>query len=111
MENETTRKEFELPLELQFAMRKAELQTQEMCWDELQAALLNLYFQRMMEWEAVKEIMCSEGIDIDWDLPSELELSELALACMQDESDDDDDLNYAHPFSASSNWIRRSKYH
>ena len=98
MENESTRKEFELPLELQFAMRKAELQTEEMCWEELQAALLNLYFQRMMEWAAVKEIMCSEGIDIEWDLPSELELSELALACMQDESEDDDDLQYAHPF-------------
>ena len=42
--------------------------------------------------------MCSEVIDIEWDLPSELELSELALACMQDESDDDDDLQYAHPF-------------
>jgi hypothetical protein len=70
-----------------------------MCWEELQAALLNLYFQRMMEWEAVKEVMCAEGIDIDWDLPSELELSELALACIQDESDDDDeDLNYSHPF-------------
>jgi hypothetical protein len=59
MERSVEPREFELPLELQFAMRKAELQAQEMTWDELHAALLNLYHQRLMEWYAIRDIMAS----------------------------------------------------
>lgn len=92
MERSVEPREFELPLELQFAMRKAELQAQEMTWDELYAALLNLYHQRMMEWHAVKDIMAAENIDIDFDWPTDLELAELAAACVyDDESDDNED--------------------
>jgi hypothetical protein len=92
MERSVEPREFELPLELQFAMRKAELQAQEMTWDELYAALLNLYHQRMMEWHAVKDIMAAENIDIDFDWPTDLELAELAAACIyDDESDDNED--------------------
>lgn len=94
MERSVEPREFELPLELQFAMRKAELQAQEMTWDELYAALLNLYHQRMMEWHAVKDIMAAENIDIDFDWPTDLELAELAAACVYDDEPDDneDDL-------------------
>jgi hypothetical protein len=94
MERSVEPREFELPLELQFAMRKAELQSQDMTWEELRYALLNLYQQRMMEWYAIKDIMASENIEIDWDHPTDLELAELAASCMSDDEyeDEDDDL-------------------
>jgi len=93
MEGSVEPRGFELPLELQFSMRKAELQAQEMTWDQLYAALLNLYHQRLMEWHAVKSLMADENIEIDWDYPTDLELAELAAACIfSDDEDDDDDL-------------------
>lgn len=97
MERPVEPREFELPLELQFAMRKAELQAQEMTWDELQSALLNLYHQRLLEWQAIKEIMADENIQIDFDIPTDLELAELAAACsaMYIEDEDNDE-----PFQA-----------
>jgi hypothetical protein len=93
MEGSVEPRGFELPLELQFSMRKAELQAQEMTWDQLYAALLNLYHQRLMEWYAVKSLMADENIEIEFDLPTDLELAELAAACIfSDDEDDDDDL-------------------
>lgn len=91
MERSVEPQEFELPLELQFAMRKAELQSEEMTWEQLRFALLNLFHQRMMEWEAIKAIMASENIEVDWDYPTDLELEELAAACGYDDDEDDDD--------------------
>jgi hypothetical protein len=91
MESSVEPREFELPLELQFAMRKAELQAQEMTWDQLYAALLNLYHQRLMEWHAVKEILEDENIKLDFDVPTDLELAELAAACVYDDEDDEDE--------------------
>lgn len=94
MDRSVEPRDFELPLELQFSMRKAELQAQEMTWDQLYAALLNLYHQRLMEWYAIKDFMATENIEINWDVPTELELAELAAACLHDDEDDneDDDL-------------------
>jgi hypothetical protein len=92
MERSVEPREFELPLELQFSMRKAEMVAQEMTWEELHAALLNLYHQRLMEWQAVKEILQDENIQLDFDVPTDLELQELAAACaFYEDSDDDDD--------------------
>ncbi len=91
MERSVEPREFELPLELQFSMRKAELQAQEMTWEQLYSALVNLYHQRLMEWYAIKDIMAGENIEIDWDVPTDLELAELAAACVYDDEDDDDD--------------------
>lgn len=91
MERSVEPREFELPLELQFAMRKAEIQSEEMTWDELRVALLNLYHQRLLEWQAVKEIMAGENIQIDLDVPTDLELAELAAACFGSEDEDEDD--------------------
>ena len=91
MERSIEPREFELPLELQFSMRKAELQAQEMTWDELHAALLNLYHQRLMEWYAIRDIMASEEIEIDWDHPTDLELAELAAVCLYDDEGDDEE--------------------
>lgn len=92
MDRSVEPREFELPLELQFSMRKAELQAQEMTWEQLYAALLNLYHQRLMEWYAVKSLMADENIEIDFDIPTDLELAELAAACIYDDEDEDDEL-------------------
>ena len=91
MERSVEPREFELPLELQFSMRRAELQAQELTWDQLYAALLNLYHQRLTEWYAIKDILANENIDIDFDVPTDLELLELAAACISDDDEDDDD--------------------
>jgi hypothetical protein len=99
MERSVEPREFELPLELQFAMRKAELQAQEMTWEELYSALLNLYHQRLMEWHAIKDIMAGENIELDMDWPTDLELAELAAACIQgDDEDDDEEEEDFQPF-------------
>lgn len=92
MERSVEPREFELPLELQFSMRKAELAAKDLTWDELYCALLNLYHQRLMEWYAVKALMEEESISIDFDLPTDLELAELAAACAFDDEDDEDEL-------------------
>jgi len=96
MERSVEPREFQLPLELQFSMRKAELAAQEMTWDQLYSALLNLYHQRLMEWYAIKSLMADENIDLDWDIPTDLELVELAASCMI--GDDDDEEEEYQPF-------------
>jgi hypothetical protein len=73
-------------------MRRAELEAQEMTWEQLYAALLNLYHQRLMEWFAIKDILADENISIDFDIPTDLELVELAAAFVYDDEDDDDEL-------------------
>ena len=70
MENSVEPKAFQLPLELQFSMRKAEMRATEMTWDQLYLALLSLYHQRLMEWHALKSLMAEENVDIDFDIPS-----------------------------------------
>lgn len=98
MENSAEPRQFELPLELQFSMRKAELQAQEMTWEQLYSALLNLYYQRLMEWHAVKTLLADENIEIEIDLPTELELIEFAATCIPDDEDDDEDDDVLLPF-------------
>ena len=95
MEQSKEKKEFHLPLEMQFAMRKAEVHAKELNREELICALLNLYHQRLMEWNAVKSLMAEEQIDIAFDIPSDLELSELIISEFEDADDDDEDNLYA----------------
>jgi hypothetical protein len=47
-----------------------------------------------MEWQAVKEILADENIKLDFDVPTDLELEELAAACAfyEDGDDEDDEL-------------------
>ena len=93
MEESLEAREYELPLELQFSVRKAELAARELTWDELYCALLNLYHQRLMEWYSVKSLLEDENISIEFDIPTDLELEELAAACLyDDEEDGEDDL-------------------
>ncbi len=91
MERSVEPREFELPLELQFSMRKAELAAQEMTWEQLYSALLNLYHQRLMEWYAIKSLMADENIELDFDIPTEIELMELASSFVFEDDDDDDE--------------------
>jgi hypothetical protein len=91
MEEPSHPRELELPLELQFAMRKAEIEAQEMTWEQLYAALLNLYQRRLIEWAAIKDILQDENIELEFDNPSQLELVELAMMCQGDDDDDDDE--------------------
>ena len=95
MEQSKEKKEFHLPLEMQFAMRKAEVHAKELNREELICALLNLYHQRLMEWNAVKSLMAEEQIDIAFDIPSDLELSELIIREFEDADDDDENNLYA----------------
>ena len=91
-------KELELPLEFKFAMRKAELRASEMTWEQLHQALLNLYQQRLIEITAIKDIMEEEGVNIEFDIPTELELEELAFMCDDEEDDEEIDEDNLQPF-------------
>ena len=91
MGDSTSTKEFELPLHLQLAMRKAELEAQELTWDQLYIALLNLYHQRLLEIQAVKDMLQAENIELEFDIPSDIELAQLALTIMASQEDDEDD--------------------
>ena len=95
MEPSAKQKEFSLPLELQFSMRKAEINAQEMTWEQLYSALLNLYYQRLMEWHAVKALIAEENIKIDFDIPTDIELSQLAADTVPDPIIDEDDDPFA----------------
>lgn len=91
MGDSTSTTEFELPLHLQLAMRKAELEAKELTWDQLYVALLNLYHQRLLEIQAVKDMMQAENIELEFDIPSDIELAQLAMTLMASQDDEDDD--------------------
>tara|TARA_R100000231_G_scaffold137818_1_gene114855 strand:- start:196 stop:489 length:294 start_codon:yes stop_codon:yes gene_type:complete len=96
MENSVEPKAFQLPLELQFSMRKAEMRATEMTWDQLYLALLNLYHQRLMEWHALKALMADENVDIDFDVPTDIELMDLIAKngqIIDEENDEDEPLS------------------
>jgi len=97
MNSHSQNEDYELPLHLQLAMRKAELDSQEMTWDQLQIALLCLFHKRLIETQAIKDMLAGENIDIEFDVPTDFELTQLALTMMRDEEDDDGDSNY-QPF-------------
>ena len=87
-----TAREVDMPLHLQLSMRKAELAANEMTWDQLHAALLNLYHQRLVENQAIRDMLQAEDIEIEFDIPTDLELAQLALTMMnQDDIDSDED--------------------
>ena len=83
-------KQYEMPLHLQLAMRKAELASEEMTWDQLRIALLNLYSRRLLEIQAVRDILTGEGVEVEFNIPSDIELQELAIAKFMMEIDPED---------------------
>ena len=86
---------FEVPLELQFSMRKAEIHAQDMTWDELYCALLNLYQQRLIEWHALSNLLAEEGLELSFDVPTDLELLQLAASFVDDEDEEGPLLPFA----------------
>jgi len=95
---ESTTKEFDMPLHLQLAMRKAEIAVKEMTWDELQVAILNLYHQHLLQIQAVKDMLQAEDIELEFDLPSDIELAQLALSMMSEEDYEDEEGDDFAPF-------------
>ncbi|HBY66666.1 MAG TPA: hypothetical protein DEG69_02140 [Flavobacteriaceae bacterium] len=91
MGESTSTTDFELPLHLQLALRKAELEAKELTWDQMYIALLNLYHQRLLEIQAVKDLMQAENIQLEFDIPSDIELAQLAMTLMSSQEDEDDD--------------------
>ena len=87
---DSTLKQYEMPLHLQLAMRKAEIASEEMTWDQMRVALLNLYSRRLLELQAVKDILVNEGVDVEFNIPSDVELQELAIAKFMMEVDPDE---------------------
>ena len=81
--------EFELPLELQFSMAKAEIQAKELTWDQLYFALMNLYHRRLMENHALQTLLAEEHIKVEFDVPTELELVQLGVFNFDDLDDDE----------------------
>ena len=93
MENSVEPKAFQLPLEHQFSMKRAEMKAKEMTWDQLYVALLSLFHQRLMEIYALKSMMAEENVDIDFDIPTDVELLDLATNAQEalvKEFDEDD---------------------
>ena len=99
MENSVEPKAFQLPLELQFSMRKAEIKASEMNWDQLYLALLSLYHQRLMEWHALKALMAEENVDIDFDVPTDIELLDLVAKSQELAEEELDDEEGEEPLS------------
>ena len=71
------------------------MNAQEMTWEQLYGALINLYYQRLMEWHAVKSLMTEENINIDFSIPTDIELKKLADQFNLIDEDDEED-----PFQA-----------
>jgi len=87
-------KQYEMPLHLQLAMRKAELAADEMTWDQMHTALLNLYSRRLLELQTIKDLLSAEGMEVEFNIPSDIELQELAIAKLMMEEgllEDDDE--------------------
>jgi hypothetical protein len=84
--------EFELPTHLKFAMRRTALEAQEMTWDQLYYALLTLYQQRLLELQMIKGLMAQENIELEFDVPTDIELAQLALICADDSDDEEEEL-------------------
>ncbi len=78
----------ELPLELKFSIRKAELSAQKMTREQLYSALINLYYQRVCEWHALKSLLGHEQLDVE--VISDVDLSELAGGFPERDTDEED---------------------
>ncbi len=80
--------EYIVPLEIQFSLRRAEITAQGMTKKQLYSALMKLYYQRLMEWQAVKDLI-GESKDLDYSIPTDLDLKKLAEQFPQEEDDEE----------------------
>jgi hypothetical protein len=84
-------REFELSLEEQFNIRRFEIESQELTWDGLHHVLMCLYQQRLLEWHAIKEILADEKIELTFDIPTNIELSQFSSLFEEEDFDSDED--------------------
>ena len=76
-----------IPLELQFSLRRAEIIAQGMTKQQLYIALMSLYRRRLMEWQAVKDLM-GKNKDLENPIPTAVDLQKLAEDLSQEEGDE-----------------------
>ena len=79
--------EYIVPLEIQFSLRRAEITAQGMTKKQLFSALMKLYYQRLMEWQAFKDLI-GESKDFEFSIPTDLDLKKLAEDLSQEEGDE-----------------------
>ena len=82
--------ECSIPLELQFSLRRAEIIAQGMSKKQLYSALMKLYYQRLVEWQAFKDLM-GESKGLGHSIPTSVDLQKLAEEHSQDENDENVD--------------------
>ncbi len=80
--------EYIVPLEIQFSLRRAEITAQSMTKKQLYSALMKLYYQRLMEWRAVKDLI-GESKDLEYSIPTDLDLRKLAEEFSKEEGDEE----------------------
>ena len=86
-----TSKGCKLLFKVDFGRVQRFFEAKELTWDQLYVALLNLYHQRLLEIQAVKDMMQAENIELEFDIPSDIELAQLAITLMANQDDEDDD--------------------
>lgn len=82
-----------IPLEAQFLLRKVEVETESMSKDELRACVINLTFQRILERQAITQILKDENITIAFDMPSDQDIMEM-LEMTESVEDGEDPFGY-----------------
>lgn len=78
-----------IPLEAQFVLRRVELETENMDKEELRSYVWNLVFQRILERQAITQILKDENISITFDMPTDNDIAEMLELAEQVEEGDD----------------------
>ena len=64
----------------------------------IEESILEMKRRKDAYTSAIKDIMAGENIELDMDWPTDLELAELAAACIQGDDEDDDEEEDFQPF-------------
>lgn len=91
MEQNIRVSELGLPLQIQFAMRKMRMEAEEMTWDQLLEAFLGLYQKRLVEWAAIKDMLADENIELEFDIPTQMEIQQITSLVNENKGEDEDD--------------------
>jgi hypothetical protein len=91
MEQNIRVSELGLPLQIQFAMRKMRMEAEEMTWDQLLEAFLALYQKRLVEWAAIKDMLADENIELEFDIPTQMEIQQITSLVNENKGEDEDD--------------------
>lgn len=78
-----------IPLEAQFVLRKVEIETEDMSKEDLRSYVWNLVFQRILERQAITQILKDENICISFDSPTDEDIAEMMELTEQVEDGED----------------------